>query len=93
MNSMSILSVLGWVGLTLSVVLTVLAYVGYEKIGRMIGTGAGGIICGVVLVAGIFHTTLDSLLFTGGAVLAAASSFAFVRDFKKRGRQEPGKSS
>ena len=73
---MSIWFVVPWVGLTLGVVLTVLAQVRYEEIGRSTGTGAGIIICSVVFLAGIDHTALGALLFTGGAVLAMVSEDA-----------------
>jgi hypothetical protein len=93
MNNISIWSVLPWAGLASGFVLTILAFARYKEIGKLIGAGAGAIICNVVVLAGISGTALGALLFTGSAVLAAASSFAFVRDLKKRGRQEPGKSS
>lgn len=87
MNNVSIWSALPWAGLAIGIVLTILAYVRYEQIGRMIGTGAGIIICNVVFLAGIGGTPLGALLFIGGAVLAMVSAYASEREGKRRRRQ------
>lgn len=85
---MSIWLGLPWVLLALGVLLTVVALVRFEEIGRMMGSGSGMIICSVVFLAGIDDTALGSLLFTGGAVLAMVSSYLSVRERKRRRTQE-----
>jgi len=91
-NSISIWSVLPWAGLTVGIFLTILAYVRFEEIGRMLGTGAGIIICNVVFLAGINGTALGALLFTGGAVLAMVSTYLSLREGRRRRRQGAGNS-
>ena len=86
---MSIWSILPWAGLTLCILLTILAYVRFEQIGRMVGTGAGIIICNVVFLAGINGTALGALLFAGGAVLAMVSAYVSERERKRRRKPEP----
>jgi len=81
---MSIWSVLPWAGLALGVLLTVLAYVRFEEIGRMVGAGAAIIVANVVFLTGINGTALGALLFTGSAVLAMASTYLFVREGTRR---------
>ncbi len=84
MNSGSIWSLLPWAGIALGTFLTILAYLRFDQIGRMVGTGAGIIICSVVFVAGIDGTATGSLLFAGGAVLAMASAYAAERTRRRR---------
>jgi hypothetical protein len=86
---MLIWSVLPWAGLTLGIILTVVACVRFEEIGRMVGTGAGAIICNVVFLVGINGTALGALLFVGGVVLALMSTYLFERERKRRCKQGP----
>ncbi len=89
MNNMSFWSILPWAVLTLGFLVTILAYARFEEIGRMVGAGAGLIVCSVVFLAGINGTALGALLFTGGAVLVGLSGYVFGRERRRRGKDGP----
>ena len=83
---MWIWSTLPWAGLTLGIILTILAYVRFEEIGRMVGAGAGIIVCSVVFLARINGTALGALLFARGAILASVSSYISERERRRRSK-------
>ena len=83
-NNMFIWSVLPWAGLALGIALTIVAYMRFEQIGRMVGAGAGIIVCNVVFLSGMNGTALGTLLFAGAAVLAIVSTYVSVRPGKRR---------
>jgi NhaP-type Na+/H+ and K+/H+ antiporter len=74
------------IGVVLGILLSVLAYVKYDEIGRMMGVGAALVACNGVFLFGLAGTWVGTSVIISASVLAIISGYATERERRRRAR-------